>query len=179
MSMETHAPDNRGTTTALFDTQAQAQQAVERLKDAEFAASSIGIALRDRTAQGEIRHAKDTDAASEIGEDAIDGGILGGLIGLLVGVGALAIPGVGPVVAGGIFSSVLGAASFGAGLGVVGGGVIGSLVHLGMSDAQARYFASGFHAGGVLVTVHAGLRGQKARDILAQAGGDLGTDAMV
>lgn len=166
----------QGAATALFTYPAQARQAVEQLKEAGFTEAEIGVAHRSRDAGGRTRHETTADAVEDIGEDAIDGGLLGGAIGVLVGVGALAIPGVGPVIAGGLLSSILGAGAVGAGLGVVGGGIIGALVHHGMSEKQAHFFASGLSAGGTLVTVQAGLRLEKARDILAQAGGVSGAE---
>ncbi len=166
--------DARRTVAALFSDPAQAQQAIHDLKQAGFRGENIGLALRDRDAQGALRVETGAQAAADIGQDAASGGLLGGLIGLLVGSAALAIPGVGPVVAGGIFASVLGSTAVGAGLGVVGGGIIGALVHLGLTEHEAHYFASGFHEGGVLVTVHPGGRAGDAAAILAQDGGDMG-----
>jgi len=162
------------TVAALFSDPAQAQQAIHDLKQAGFAGDDIGLALRDRDAQGALRVETGAQAAADIGQDAASGGLLGGLIGLLVGAGALAIPGIGPVVAGGVFASVLGSTAVGAGLGVVGGGIIGALVHLGLTEHEAHYFASGFQQGSVLVTVHPGGRGQEAAAILTRHGGDRG-----
>ncbi len=166
--------DERRTVAALFADPAQAQQAIHDLKQTGFRGEDIGLALRDRDAQGALRVETGAQAAADIGQDAASGGLLGGLIGLLVGSAALAIPGLGPVVAGGVFASVLGSTAVGAGLGVVGGGIIGTLVHLGLTEHEANYFASGFHEGGVLVTVHPGGRARDAAKILAQHGGDIG-----
>lgn len=167
----------RRTVAALFSAPAQAQQAVHELKQAGFNGEDIGLALRDRDGQGSLRVETGAQAAADIGQDAASGGLLGGLIGLLVGSAALAIPGIGPVVAGGIFASILGSTAVGAGLGVVGGGIIGALVHLGLTEHEAHYFASGFHEGGVLVTVHPQGRAQEAAAILSRLGGDLGASA--
>ncbi len=166
--------DDRRTAAALFSDPAQAQQAVHDLKQAGFRGEDIGVALRDRDAEGTLRAETGAEAAADIGQDAASGGLLGGLIGLLVGSAALAIPGLGPVVAGGVFASVLGSTAVGAGLGVVGGGIIGTLVHLGLTEHEAHYFATGFQKGGVLVTVHPGGRGDEAAIILARNGGDTG-----
>lgn len=174
--MLTHTPQDemRRTVAALFPEAAQAREAVHALKQAGFGGEEIGLALRDRDEQGALRVETGAQAAADIGQDAASGGLLGGLVGLLVGAGALAIPGIGPVVAGGVFASVLGSTAVGAGLGVVGGGIIGSLVHLGMTEHEAHYFASGFHQGGVLVTVHPQGRDAEAAAILSGLGGDLG-----
>lgn len=175
--MTTHdsPQDNaRRTVAALFADPAQAQQAVHDLKQAGFAGNDIGVALRDRDAQGAMQTETGAQAAADIGQDAASGGLMGGLIGLLVGAGALAIPGIGPVVAGGVFASILGSTAVGAGLGVVGGGIIGALVHMGLTEHEAHYFASGFQQGGVLVTVHPGGRAGDAQAVLAARGGDMG-----
>lgn len=166
--------DARRTVAALFADPAQAQQAIHDLKQKGFRGEDIGLALRDRDAQGALRVETGTQAAADIGQDAASGGLLGGLIGLLVGSAALALPGIGPIVAGGVFASVLGSTAVGAGLGVVGGSIIGALVHLGLTEHEAKYFASGFHEGGVLVTVHPGGRAGEAAAILTRHGGDTG-----
>ena len=73
---------------------------------------------------------------------------------LLAGVGALAIPGVGPIIAGGALASTLA----GAGIGAAAGGIIGALAGMGVPEEDARHFERGFQQGGVLVTVAAGGR---------------------
>src|SRR5213079_1337536 len=94
------------------------------------------------------------------------GGVLGGITGLLVGIGALAIPGIGPVIAGGALASAFGIAGgtavAGAGIGAAAGGIVGALVGMGIPEEEARHFESGFRTGGVLVTVNAGPRMMEA-----------------
>ena len=114
----------------------------------------------------------------------LGGGLLGGLVGLLVGVGALAIPGIGQVVAGGAGGALAtafglggGTAVAGAGIGAVAGGLVGALVGLGIPEAEARYFEAGFRAGGVLVTVNAGPRAGEALAVLERHGADTGAGA--
>jgi len=89
---------------------------------------------------------------------AVAGGVLGGLTGLLVGIGALAIPGIGPVIAGGALASAFGlgggTAVAGAGIGAAAGGIVGALTGLGFSDDEARYYDEGVRGGRTLVTVH-------------------------
>jgi uncharacterized protein (TIGR02271 family) len=93
------------------------------------------------------------------------------VIGLLAGVGALAIPGIGPIIAGGTLASTLA----GAGIGAAAGGLLGALVGLGVPEDDARHFDEGFQAGGVLVTVNAGSRADEARECLYGSGADLGS----
>jgi uncharacterized protein (TIGR02271 family) len=96
--------------------------------------------------------------------------VVGGVIGLLAGVGALAIPGVGPIIAGGALASTLA----GAGIGAAAGGLLGALVGMGVPEEDARHFEQGFQQGGILVTVQAGERADLARQALTEVGADLG-----
>jgi hypothetical protein len=162
---------NRSTVAATFEDRDDAQRAINALKDAGFDASQVGVALRDRTAQGKLAEDTGTKAAEGAATGAVGGGLLGGVVGFLAGVGALAIPGIGPVVAAGALASTLA----GAGIGAAAGGLVGFLVGLGIPEEEARYFESGFRAGRTLVTVNAGAgRATEAVDILRAHGGDIG-----
>ena len=170
---------NRQTVAATFDDRSEAERAINALKDAGFDRDQIGVALRDRTAQGDLMEDTGTKAAEGAASGALGGGLLGGIVGFLVGVGALAIPGIGPVVAGGALASALGiaggTAAAGAGIGAVAGGLVGALVGLGIPEEEAKYFESGFRSGRTLVTVNAGAgRATEAVDILRAHGGDIG-----
>src|SRR5688572_9522730 len=169
----------RHTVAAAFEDRDDAQRAINALKDAGFSADQIGVALRDRTAQGQLVEDTGTKAAEGATSGALGGGLLGGIVGWLVGIGALAIPGIGPVVAGGALATALGlaggTAAAGAGIGAVAGGLVGALVGLGIPDDEAKYFESGFRSGRTLVTVNAGAgRATEAVDILRAYGGDIG-----
>ena len=98
----------RTTIAGLFHERADAERAITDLKDAGFSPDQIGVAMRDRTAQGELVEETGTKAAQGATSGALGGGLLGGVVGFLVGIGALAIPGIGPVVAGGMLASALG-----------------------------------------------------------------------
>src|ERR687895_663207 len=122
----------RTVVAAAFDDRADAERAIGALRDAGFRPEDVGVALRDRTAQGELVEetgATGTKAAEGAGTGALGGGLLGGLVGLLVGIGALAIPGIGPVVAGGALATAFGlgggTAVAGAGIGAPPRGVVG------------------------------------------------------
>ena len=170
---------NRQTVAASFEDRNEAERAINALKDAGFSADQIGVALRDRTAQGELVEDTGTKAAEGATTGALSGGLLGGIAGWLIGIGALAIPGIGPVVAGGALATALGiaggTAAAGAGIGAVAGGLVGALVGMGIPDEEAKYFESGFRSGRTLVTVNAGAgRATEAVDILRAYGGDIG-----
>ncbi len=153
----------------LFDRQDAAQTALRALRAAGFSDQEIGVVMRDlgggRDLVGETAEG---GAANGAATGAATGGLVGGLLGLL---GSLLLPGVGPIVAGG----VLGSALVGAGAGAATGGLIGGLIGLGVSPDDARHFDRGFRAGGVVVGVTAdGERADTAVRILSQHGADLG-----
>jgi uncharacterized protein (TIGR02271 family) len=159
------------TVVGLFHNQADAEHAIHRLKERGFSEDQIGVAIKDRQQQKELIEGTGTQAAEGATTGAIGGGVLGGVIGLLAGVGALAIPGVGPIIAGGTLASTLAAA----GIGAAAGGLLGALVGMGVPEEDAQHFDQGFRAGGTLVTVNAGTRADEARDCLYESGADLGT----
>jgi hypothetical protein len=172
MSMKTNQTTrDRGIVVGLFHNQADAEKAIRRLKDAGFSENQIGVALKDRGRQQELIEGTGTQAAEGAATGAIGGGVLGGVIGLLAGVGALAIPGVGPIIAGGTLASTLA----GAGIGAAAGGLLGALVGMGVPEEDAAHFDRGFRAGGTLVTVDAGSRVEEARTCFVESGADLGS----
>jgi hypothetical protein len=152
------------TFTHLYDSYDEAVQTVQALEGAGVphddislvannadsrsqAADTAGTAIGTGTGTG-----TGTDAEpSRAGTGATVGTLIGGGAGLLAGIGALAIPGVGPVVAAGWLVATL----TGAGLGASGGGLLGSLVHAGVPEEHAHTYAEGVRRGGTLVTVRA------------------------
>lgn len=137
------------TITGLFDTRDQADTAVRSLKDAGIPSDDISIVANN--ADGS--YATDGDnVAADAGTGAGIGAAVGGAGGLLTGLGLLAIPGIGPVVAGGwLLSTVVGAAT-GAVVGGATGGLIGALTDAGVDERDAHVYAEGVRRGGVLVT---------------------------
>ncbi len=158
------------TVVGLFRDQSSAERGIQRLKDAGFSENQIGVAVRDRAQQQALTEGTGTQAAEGATKGAVGGGVVGGLLGLLAGVGALAIPGIGPIIAGGALASTLA----GAGIGAAAGGLLGALVGMGVPEEDARHFEQGFQEGGVLVTVNAGTRSEQARMALSDSGADLG-----
>ena len=154
----------------LFQDQPSAEAAIQRLKTAGFSEQEIGVAVRDREQQDTITEGTGTQAADGAAKGAVGGGVVGGVIGLLAGVGALAIPGVGPIIAGGALASTLA----GAGIGAAAGGLLGALVGMGVPEEDAKHFERGFQEGGILVTVQAGEDAAEAREALSEDGADLG-----
>ncbi len=158
---------NRQVIAALFPDRSMAERAINDLKDAGFRGEDIGVAMRNQEGQKEMARETGTNAAKGATSGAISGGVLGSVAGFLVGIGALAIPGVGPVIAGGVLATTLA----GAGIGAAGGGIIGALVGLGIPEEHAKYYESGFRSGKVLVTV-SGNRLDEAYNILQRDGAD-------
>src|SRR4051812_42614936 len=159
------------TVVGLFHNQADAERAIHNLKERGFSENQIGVAIKDRQQQKDLIEGTGTQAAEGAATGALGGGVLGGVIGLLAGVGALAIPGIGPIIAGGTLASTLA----GAGIGAAAGGLIGALAGMGVPEEDARHFDRGFQAGGTLVTVDAGGRASEARECLYESGADLGS----
>jgi uncharacterized protein (TIGR02271 family) len=159
-----------GTVVGLFRDQPAAERAIQRLTAAGFTQQQIGVAVRDRERQDAITDETGTQAAEGAKTGAVSGGVVGGVVGLLAGVGALAIPGIGPIIAGGALASTLA----GAGIGAAAGGLLGALVGMGIPEEDARHFEQGFKQGGILVTVDAGARSAEARQSLLESGADLG-----
>jgi hypothetical protein len=168
----------RTTVAGLFQDRAEAEQAIRDLQAAGFTGDRIGVAMRDRAEQGEMGEEIGTRAATGATSGLLGGGLLGGAVGLLVGVGALAIPGIGPVVAGGVLAATFGVAGgtavAGAGIGATAGGVVGALVGMGIPEPEAHHFEAGIRSGRILVTVAAGARATEALAILERNGADSG-----
>jgi uncharacterized membrane protein len=144
------------TVVGLFENYTDADRAVSELNTRGFTRNEISVAardsaIRDRMMTGET--GAERAVAESAGAGAIGGATLGGLTGLLVGLGALAIPGIGPVVAAGTLATVLGSTAVGAGVGAAAGGLIGALVGMGIPEEDATFYAEGVKRGGVLVTV--------------------------
>lgn len=158
--------------SAVFDNQADAQRAVTQLRGAGVQDSEISV-----IAQAEGEQAVTTDGAGEeVAKDVIGTAALGAGAGTLLGIAALAIPGVGPFVAAGAIASaaIPGAALTGAAIGAAAGGVAGLLKDHGVSDDDAAYYENSIGQGGVFVSVDASegsLDRQTAEDILYRSGG--------
>lgn len=140
------------TLTRMFDDHAHAMQAVRELETSGFTSDEVSIVGGQRPgAASGTTATDDTDAETGAGTGATLGTVLGGGAGLLAGLGALAIPGIGPLVAAGW----LVAAVTGAGAGAAAGGLIGALVGSGVDENEAHVYAEGVRRGGTLVTVRA------------------------
>lgn len=136
------------TLTALFDRYDKAAQAVSKLEAAGIPHGDISLVGNNADGGTGAGTASD-HAASGAGTGATIGTLIGGGAGLLAGLGLMAIPGVGPVVAAGWLVATL----TGAGVGAAAGGLTGSLTGAGVSEQDARAYAEGVRRGGTLLTV--------------------------
>ena len=160
-----------GKNTAVFgiyDSAAQAELAVDTLVEAGFPNTNISVLLPDAKSSKEFAHEKNTKAPEGATAGAASGGALGGTLGLLAGIGALAIPGVGPLIAAGPIVGAL------AGMGVGGavGGLVGALVGMGIPEYEAKRYEGRVKNGGVLLSVHCDTSEEitRAKDLLKKSG---------
>src|SRR5580698_6093491 len=148
----------------IYPLQSQAEIAVDAFMAAGFASSAISVLLPDTQSTQAFAHHKDTEAPEGTAVGVTAGGAIGGVLGLLAGIGMLAIPGVGPLIAAGPIMAAL------AGLGVGGavGGLIGALVGLGIPEYEAKRFEGRVKGGGTLLSVHCDTsdEGTRAKNIL-------------
>lgn len=159
--------------SAVFDSQAEAQQAVSALRTAGASDKSLSVMARHHgkttTTSG------DGEVTDEDHQNLIRGILGGGALGAGLGVAALAIPGVGPLAAAGAIAATAtpGAAAVGAGIGAVGGTINESLKGHGIRDEDARYYEDRVKDGGVFVSVdqNSGIDPATAQDILYMNGG--------
>jgi hypothetical protein len=134
----------------LVSTRTQADQIVGRLQDAGFSNNDISVLFPDKDTTRDFAHEKNTKAPEGAVTGAGTGGVLGGALGWLVGVGALAIPGVGPFIAAGPLLAALSGAAVGATV----GGIAGGLVGMGIPELEARRYEGKIKQGNLLISVH-------------------------
>src|SRR6267143_3954683 len=154
----------------LVDTEDQAGAIVERLKSAGFSDNDISVLFPDKGSTRDFAHKKETKMPEGATIGASTGGAVGGTIGLLAGIGALAIPGLGPFIAAGPIMAAL------AGVGVGGavGGLIGALVGMGIPEYEAKRYEGRVKDGGVLLSVHCDSSDwvKRAKNVLKETGAD-------
>ena len=136
---------------AIANNVSQAQSLIDGLTQAGFAETEISVLAPDTTGSHTFGAVKETKAPEGATTGATTGGVVGGVLGLLAGLGALAIPGVGPFVAAG---PIMGALS-GLGIGATAGGIVGGLIGLGIPEFEAKVYDEKLKAGHYLISVHA------------------------
>ncbi len=160
--------DKKTSVFGIYPSIAQAERSVDALVHGSFSHDDISVLAPDQQSTKDFAHEKNTKAPEGATTGAAAGGAVGGTLGLLAGVGALAIPGLGPFIAAGPIMAAL------AGLGVGGavGGLVGALVGMGVPEYEAKRYEGRVKDGGVLLSVHCGTSDEitRAKKILEDNG---------
>ena len=152
----------------IYPDQLTAEDAVDSLKQAGFRAADISVLFPDNQGSKDFAHEKHTKAPEAAVAGGGSGAVIGGALGWLAGIGALAIPGVGPFIAAGPLMGMLG----GIGVGSAVGGLTGALIGLGIPEYEARRYEGRIQRGGILLSVHCDNPEwvRRAKNILHQTG---------
>jgi hypothetical protein len=151
----------------LFDTPEATRETIGALKDAGFPASEISLLMPDPGQTDRMAEQTGTTSVAGTATRVIAGGILGGLAGWLVGIGAFTIPGIGPVVAAGALAAPITAAAVGAGVGAL----AGALIDVGLPEKDAKHYAEEVQRGRNLVVVREPARAAEADRLMHAHGG--------
>ena len=154
----------------IYRTRADAEVGVDTLVAQNFRKEDISVLLQDNVGTKDFAHEKETKAPEGTTTGVIAGGAIGGTLGLLAGVGALAIPGLGPFIAAGPIMATLA----GIGSGGLVGGIVGALVGMGIPEYEAKRYEGRIKDGGILLSVHCDNSDwvNRAKDILKQTGAE-------
>ncbi len=152
----------------IYQNRLQTENAVDVLKNSGFSSGDVSVLFPDTDGTRSFAHKKETKAPEGATTGAGAGAILGGTLGWLVGIGSLAIPGIGPFIAAGPIMAALA----GAGVGSVVGGVSGALIGLGIPEYEAKRYEGYLRDGGILLSVHCDTADEikRATELLKQTG---------
>jgi Alternative complex III, ActD subunit len=143
---------------------------LEALRSAGFRNTDVSVLLPENVGSKDFVHQKESKAPEGATTGATTGAVVGGIVGWLAGIGALAIPGIGPLIAAGPIIGML------AGAGAVGvaGGIVGTLVGLGMPEYEAKRYEGRVRSGGILLSVHCDTSEwvKRAKKVLEQTGAE-------
>src|ERR1700757_4223466 len=154
----------------IYKDRTSVEMAVDRLKMDGFRNTDISVLFPDNTGTKDFAHEKHTKAPEGATTGAGTGVVIGGALGWLTGIGALAIPGLGPFIAAGPIMAALA----GAGVGGTVGGIVGALVGMGIPEYEAKRYEGRIKSGGILLSVHCDDSEwtKKAKQILEETGAD-------
>src|SRR5215470_7760712 len=146
----------------------QAARIAHNWKAAGFSDNDISVLFPDKTGTRDFAHEHKTKAPEGAAAGAGTGGVLGGALGWLVGIGTIAIPGLGPFVAAGPIMAALGGVAAGATL----GGITGALIGMGIPEYEAKMYEGKIREGNILISVHSanGTERSRAKTIFDNAG---------
>jgi hypothetical protein len=134
----------------IVETQMEAERIVDQLQARGLASDDISVLFADRRGSKDFAYEHNTKAPEGAVAGMGAGGVVGGTLGLLAGIGALAIPGVGPLIAAGPLLATLSGVAAGAAVGGVAGGLIG----LGVPEFEAKSYEGKIRSGNILIAVH-------------------------
>jgi len=154
----------------IYPTRVSVENAVDSLRDAGFRNTDISILFPENIGTKDFAHEKATKAPEGTAAGAGTGAVIGGALGWLAGIGALAIPGVGPFIAAG---PIMGALA-GVGVGGAVGGITGALVGMGIPEYEAKRYEGRVKKGGILLSVHCDDSDwtKRAKEILERTGAE-------
>jgi len=154
----------------IAKTESQAIAIAEDLKTSGFTGNDVSVLFPDKQGTRDFAHEQHTKAPEGAATGAGTGAILGGALGWMVGIGALAIPGVGPFIAAGPIVAALAGAAGGAAV----GGITGGLVGLGIPEYEARRYEGKVRGGNILMSVHTedGKERERAKEIFVRRGAE-------
>lgn len=154
----------------IYKTRTGAENAVEALRTAGFRPEDISVLLPENLGSKDLKTEKATKGPEGVATGATTGAVVGGTLGLLAGIGALAIPGLGPLIAAGPIIAALS----GVGAGGVVGGLTGGLIGMGIPEYEAKRYEGRVKEGGILLSVHCDNSDwtKKAKNILEQTGAE-------
>src|ERR1700677_3235270 len=146
----------------------QADQIVDQLKAGDFSNNDISVLFADKNTSRDFAHEKNTKAPEGAVAGAGTGGVIGGALGWIAGIGALAIPGVGPFIAAGPIIAALSGVAVGGAV----GGIAGGLVGLGIPEIEAKRYEGKIKKGNILISVHTENSEEisRAKEIFTKAG---------
>jgi hypothetical protein len=152
------------------NSESQASSIVEALRQAGFSNDDISALFPDKHGTRDFAHEQQTKAPEGASAGASTGAVLGGVLGWLAGIGSLAIPGVGPLIAAGPIMGLLSGAAMGGAVGGIAGGLIG----YGMPELEAKRYEGKVQSGNILLSVHTEDRDEvkRAKEIFKQHGAD-------
>jgi hypothetical protein len=154
----------------IYGSREGVEEAVSALQNAGFRSTDISVLLPENEGNKDLAHEKHTKAPEGTAAGTVTGGAIGGILGTLIGIGLIAIPGLGPLVAAGPIIAAL----TGVGSGGVVGGVIGAMVGLGIPEYEAKRYEGRIKQGGLLISVHCDDSHweKRAKEILTHTGGE-------
>ncbi len=152
----------------LLDTRAQAENMIDQLRVEGFLVNDISVLFPDKHGTRDFAYEQHTKAPEGAIAGVGAGGAVGGTLGLLLGLGALAIPGLGPFIAAGPILAALSGAAAGATV----GGITGALIGMGIPELEAKQYQSKVQGGNILLSVHveSGSERTRAKKVLERGG---------